>query len=149
MKRFLCAAALAFAQSALLLAQAPGTSYCEMKVVSVEDHPAHLTITVKNISRQSIVIGLASPVLDYKVQVASVGGREADRTAFGKRVLAGDVRTRFTSATLGEGESYTEDLDISHLFELTTGLYNVVLTRAFFVDRAAVRISAAVQIRIP
>ena len=149
MKRSVYWVAAAFAQGALLFALAPATPCCEMKVVSAQDDPARLTITIKNVDRPSVDVGVALPELNFEVRVASISGQEPSRTAFGKRVLAGEVLSSHGSVELGAGEAFTQNLSISQLFELKPGVYNVVLTRGVLVDNNVVRLAAAVRIRIP
>lgn len=133
----------------ILLGQTPQTPCCEMKIRSAQEDPAHLTVTIKNVERQPVFMGVARPERDFEVRIASIGGRQPDRTVLGKRVQAGQVLSSLGTIELKKGEESTEDLNIGHLFDLMPGLYNVVLTRVVFVEDKPVQLAAAIQVRIP
>lgn len=68
-------------------AQAPAASCCQMKAVSDDESPAHLKITVTNISQASVIVVVArgQPEMDFRVRVVSDTGREAGRIERAKR----------------------------------------------------------------
>lgn len=135
-----------------LLAQAPTASCCQMKVVSDEGSPAHLTITVTNVSQASVVVVRATPELDFRVRVTSNAGREADRVERGRRapndpipLVSSSVMSRHLKAS----ESFQENVDLSELFELKPGKYSVHLARTVYVEDRPLQLTAAIQIQMP
>lgn len=139
-----------------LLGQAPSASYCQMKVVSADESPAHLPITVTNINQASVVMIRAQPELDFKVRVISDTGREVGRVERGRRSPTDPlplVSTSITSRCLKTTESFQENLDLSALYELKPGKYNVYLGlnlgRTVYIEDKPVQLTAAVRVLIP
>jgi len=142
-------AAIVLAHGAVLFAQTPGETCCELKVTSTPGSATELTTTITNLNQPVVTVPITFGENDFKVRMTSEAGQEADRTDFGKRLLTGNFASRATSEDLNKGETFTQKLDLGAIFKLSSGTYKVSLTREVIVEKKKAQLQATTQIRIP
>jgi len=142
-------AAIVLAHGAVCFAQTPGETCCELKVTSTPGSATELTTTITNLNQPVVTVQITSGENDFKVRVTSEEGREANRTDYGRRLLAGEYMGRFTFEDLNKSETFTQKLDLGAIFKLSSGTYKVSLTREVIVEKKKAQLQATTQIRIP
>jgi len=134
-----------------LFAQTPATDCCELKVSSGQNSRTELTATVTNIGQPTISLTITGPTRDFGVRVTAADtGQEPKRTEYGKRLLT----EPWSGGSMGHkelatGESISQTLDLSKIFEFGPGTYDVSLTRNVRLDGKSIQLEVGTQIRIP
>jgi hypothetical protein len=84
-------------------------------------------LKLKNVSEKPVSIEEASPEVDYDVTVVDAAGREPERTAWGRKKLAGGYAVlRSMAMRLQPGEERQVNVEITGVFNLTEpGTYYV------------------------
>jgi hypothetical protein len=145
--------ALVSTSSAILPAQTGDKSCCEMKVVPAADAPARLAVTVTNVGAPAVGVLRTSPYRDFGISVKTGTGGEVDRNELGKRLLRQPWEFRRTYEELRTGESLSEELDLSEIFELKSGTYKVTLTHDVYVGGVKggtkVSLESTIELKIP
>ena len=131
------------------LGQAADNSCCELKVLVSPDVAAQLTVTIANVNVPVVRVLITQADRDFEVRVTTDNGREVERTEWGKRMLSQSFHGSIRDEELGTGQSVRQELDLSRLFELRSGTYEVALARFVFVDDVRVRLEATAEIKIP
>jgi hypothetical protein len=118
---------LALFASLVVCAHAADNPCCEVAIASQPDSPAHLAITVKNASQQTLWVAFTDPRIDYVLRVVSAdSGKQANRTQRGKATPTGFASEH---RDVAPGQSFSDEIQLAELFELAPGTYKVSVTR--------------------
>jgi hypothetical protein len=140
----LAAAFTATSQEFALKLQGPNTA-------ATSSSEVHLKTTIINTSNHEIrfAVGFGNHVFDYDVEVADADGRVPPLTPAFRHLKENPSSWWGSYATrvLKPGESFDEDLVVTHLYKLEQGEYTVQVARGIrgHVDSSAERIKSNVM----
>jgi hypothetical protein len=112
-------------------------------------HSGLLTVTILNVKQQIVRVQKTVPELDYAVLLASASGTQPPRTEYGRKLLTKERGGRRSYEELNLNESTTDTVDLGKLFELTTGLYKVTLSRQVTINGSKVVLEATASFNVP
>ena len=124
-----------------------GKPFDGLLLTALAGQPAEVTISLKNRSREAILVTKWKGESDYEVLVRDRTGKPAHLTEKGNRFFTGGNLLEFRE--LKPGEALETTLRLSGLFSVTPGEYEVLVSLPVVGDVDAVLTASPVKIHFP